>query len=383
MEELISLGRELENAAEPGFLEHRTHQILAARFRGRGFVIQEFHGMPGFSATADGLADGKTVAILADMDGLPPTAGSAAYAHLCGHHQQMVALFAAACVLQERAAHLLQRVAFVAVPAEEYVDLDRREALRRTGAVHWLSGKQELIERGFFKGIRAVLASHSASLGNPLSVNSVVAMNGFEALQFAFRGQSAHAGAAPHLGRNAQNAACLFVQACAFLREGFEEGKHIRIHPVLRMKPEQAVNLIPDTAMVETYARAADAPAVQEIVQRLTAAAAGCANALGVEFETRMLRGYAPFRVDPALHHALRRTAQRMGIEFIEDGFSAASSDMGDLSVLLPSIIVGLPGTNGRLHQPEFRVIDETAAYVFPGEVLAELAIDVLAEAER
>jgi metal-dependent amidase/aminoacylase/carboxypeptidase family protein len=287
-------------------------------------------------------------------------------------------MFAAACTLQDRADHLLERVVFIAAPAEEYVELDRREELRNAGAIHWLSGKQELIERGIFTGVRAVLATHSAALENPRSVNSVVAMNGFEELRFAFRGVSSHAGATPHLGRNAQNAACLFLQACAFLRESFDEEKNIRIHPILRLKPGQAINIVPAAAFVETYARAADVPAIEETIRRLTAAAAGCASAIGVESMVQRLRGYAPFHVDSGLHEELRQTARRLGIAFLEDRFSAASSDMGDLSLLLPSIIVGLPGTNGHLHQSDFRVIDETAAYIFPGEVLAELVKGIL-----
>jgi metal-dependent amidase/aminoacylase/carboxypeptidase family protein len=62
-----------------------------------------------------------------------------------------------------------------------------------------------------------------------------------------------------------------------------------------------------------------------------------------------------------------------MGIDFIEDRFSAASSDMGDVSRLVPSIIVGLPGTNGLLHQSGFKITDEQSAYVFGAELLAGL----------
>lgn len=376
-DDLLSLGRELERSAEGGFFEQRTHELLAERFRRRGFLLQKFTGMPGFAATVDGRLEGKTAAVVADMDGLPSgersDAGGPSYAHLCGHHQQMTVMYGAARLLQERAPGSLAHAAFLATPAEEYVELERREQLRRAGSVRWLSGKQELIERGIFAGFRQVVATHSALLPGHRSVNSVVSMNGFDVLRFAFRGKSAHAGATPHLGRNAQNAASLFLQACAFLREGFDEEKHIRIHPILRLRPDQAVNLIPDAAFVETYARGVDVETVEETARRLTAAAAGCAAALGTEVETERLRGYAPFHVDPGLHDALRKTAGEMGIDFIEDRFSAASSDMGDVSRLVPSIIVGLPGTNGLLHQSGFKVTDEQSAYEFGAELLAGL----------
>jgi metal-dependent amidase/aminoacylase/carboxypeptidase family protein len=196
-------------------------------------------------------------------------------------------------------------------------------------------------------------------------------MNGFDVLRYRFHGTSAHAGAQPHEGRNAQNAAALFLQACAFLREQFREDSHIRIHPVLRLKPDQAVNFIPDWASVETYARAVDPETIAETVAELEAAARGCAAALGVGVESERLPGYAPFAADPQLHRLTRETAQELHASFLEEDFSAASSDMGDVSLQKPSVIVGLPGSNGRFHSPEFAVTDEEAAYRFPSEFLS------------
>ena len=101
--------------------------------------------------------------------------------------------------------------------------------------------------------------------------------------------------------------------------------------------------------------------------------------ALGIDVETERVRGYAPFHVDGGLHDALRKSAGEMGVDFIEDRFSAASSDMGDVSRLVPSIIVGLPGTNGLLHQSDFKVTDEQSAYVFGAELVAGLIQRLLA----
>jgi amidohydrolase len=376
MEDLVALGRELQSTAEPGFFEFRTHALLSARFREAGFTVEEFPGMPGFSATADGRLSGKSLALIADMDGLP--SGGGGYAHLCGHHQQMAALLGTALRLREASPALLSRTAFLAVPAEEYVELERREELRSRGGVERLSGKQELIRRGAFRGFRWVISTHSSGITGPRAAGSVLAMNGFDVLRFAFRGRAAHAGSAPHLGRNAQNAACLFLQACAFLRETFPEDRHIRIHPVMRLKPDQAVNLIPDAAFVESYARALDDAAVEETAGKLAAAAGACGAALGVEVDTERLPGYAAFHADPALSDALRASAAETGAAFVEEGFSAASSDMGDVSRVVPSVMVGLPGSNGLLHNPEFRITDEEAAYRFPAEILAVLVRRVL-----
>ncbi len=381
--ELIGLGRELAAAAEPGFFEHRTQAILVGRFRAKGFEVREFPGMTGFLAcVGDAVAGGgaRRLALVADMDALPQPGGvPTGYAHSCGHHLQMTALLGAACLLRERHPELAPGVAFLATPAEEYVELERREALRREGRVRALSGKQELLLRGVFDAFEAVVASHAGPSG-PGVVGSVLAMNGFEVLRWSFRGASAHAGAHPHRGRNAQNAAALFLQACAFLRESFPEDRHVRIHPILRLPPDQPVNRIPEAAFVETYVRAVDPRTVEDTARRLESAAEGCAAAIGVEVAIERLHGYAPFRADPRLHALLRRSVEARGLCFIEEPFSAASSDMGDVSQLKPSVIVGLPGTNGLLHEAGFRVTDEREAYALPAELLADYLERLLKE---
>lgn len=40
MQELISLGRQLWDNAEPGFFETKTHKILSSRFKELGFIIE-------------------------------------------------------------------------------------------------------------------------------------------------------------------------------------------------------------------------------------------------------------------------------------------------------------------------------------------------------
>jgi len=378
LDDLITLGRTLRDQAEPGFFETETHRILKERFTDLGFSVQEFDGIPGFIASSDGKRENKSVALLADMDGLPTGEGGS-YQHSCGHHLQMTALYGTARHLRDSAPSVLSRIAFIAASAEEYVDFDRRETLRRNGRVRHFSGKQELIERGMFEPFRRIVATHAAQLGDSRTVSSVLRMNGFQVLRFRFQGTSAHAGAHPHLGKNAQNAASLFLQACAFLREEFPEDRHIRIHPVLRLKADQAVNFIPDLAVVESYVRAVDPQTVRDVAKKLRRAAEGCARAIILGVETEQIPGYAPFAADRTLHDLLRSTAAAEGVEFIEEEFSAASSDVGDVSQIKPAVIVGLPGTNAKFHSPEFRVMDEQAAYVFPAEFLSRFLARVAA----
>lgn len=250
------LGALLWEHPEPGFYEVETHKILSEAFTSRGFVLEEFKDFPGFIATVDGEMETKRIYVIADMDALPnPQDAEGRYIHSCGHHQQMAVLYEAARLLQDQDPEVLKSLAFVAVPGEEYIDFPLRRKLQEEGKITFLSGKLELLHRGVFDKPDFVIATHSAGKEVPVFINSVRKMSGFKVMSFHFTGRSSHAGAQPHRGINAQNAASLFLQAAAFLRESFDEEDHIRIHPILKLAPDQSVNLIPAVATVETFVR--------------------------------------------------------------------------------------------------------------------------------
>ncbi|MFP4267265.1 MAG: M20/M25/M40 family metallo-hydrolase, partial [Spirochaetaceae bacterium] len=108
------------------------------------------------------------------------------------------------------------------------------------------------------------------------------------------------------------------------------------------------------------------------------AAARGCAQALGVEIKVDISPGYLPVCTNPTLHQLANETADEMGIGFEESDFGAASSDVGDISQKIPSIIIGLPGTNGRFHHPDFRVVDEDLAFQFPPDFIRRYLAKIL-----
>lgn len=380
MRSYVELGRRLWENAEGGFLEWKTQEVLVDGFRAEGFEVEPFGEIPGFLARWPGTGDHR-VALITDMDALP--LGGGEYRHMCGHHQQLTTLLATATELRATAPELLEEVSFIAFPGEEYVELERREELRAEGTITYLSGKQEMFHRGLLSGYRAVIATHSAGMPAEPAVNSVRRMNGFEELSLLFRGLSAHAGAAPHKGRNAQNAGSLFLQAAAFLRERFEDEDHIRIHPILRLPAEQPVSFIPDTARVETYVRGARPAAISRTTDELIEAAEGCARAIGVEVEVMRRPGYLPLETDETLHRLVGETAAELDIPFEDELFGSASTDVGDISQQIPSVIVGLPGTNGAFHRRDFETIDEDLAYNFPPRFLIPYLKKVVANLEE
>lgn len=148
MKELILLGRQLWDNAEPGFFEIRTHEILSKKFKEIGFKIQEFENIPGFTATIDDNYESKPISLISDMDALPlPGDPENKYIHSCGHHVQMTALFGTALLIKKESPELLKEIAFFAIPAEEYIDFDKREELIKDKRISLMSGKLELIKR--------------------------------------------------------------------------------------------------------------------------------------------------------------------------------------------------------------------------------------------
>lgn len=396
MSDYTLLGQRFWDSAEGGFLEWKTQAILEEQFRDAGFEVEPFGDIPGLRARwagdsgaggaagsprpgagSTGLRAAGRIALISDMDALP--LGEGRYRHMCGHYQQLTALVSTAKELARRAPELLDEVDFIACPAEEYVELDRRRKLRETsGTITYLSGKQELLHRGVLDGYAAIIATHSARLPQRKMVSSVRKMNGFNELKLTFRGVSAHAGAAPEKGRNAQNAAALFLQAAAFLRERFVEEEHIRIHPVLRLPPDQPVSFVPEIAVVESYVRGATPEAVERTAGELIDAAEGCAKAIGVTVEIDLQPGYKPLATNELLHELVGTTAADLGVDFEDEEFGAASTDVGDISQQIPAVIVGLPGTNGHFHRPDFRTVDESLAFDFPPEFLVPYLRNVL-----
>ena len=49
----------------------------------------------------------------------------------------------------------------MAVPAEEFIEIEYRQKLKEEGKIHFLAGKQELIYRGAFDDVDMAMMIHS------------------------------------------------------------------------------------------------------------------------------------------------------------------------------------------------------------------------------
>lgn len=397
-EEIKSIGREIWNNPELGYKERKTGALMAEVLRGLGAACRTGVGLTGVKGSLSGRAACGVIAIAGDMDSVicpehPNADAETGAAHSCGHHGQVAAVLGTAMGLAGAGAMewLDGEVQFLGMPAEEYVELDFRRRLVTRGAVPFIGGKASWIALGELDGIDLYLASHSGQMDGGCVVSAQRGgTNGFIGKMIRFRGREAHAGGAPHLGVNALNAAVVALVALNAQRETLQESEAIRIHPIIT-KGGDLVNVVPADVRLETYVRGRTLEGIFDADAKLERAMRGGALAIGAEVEIETLPGYLPQRPELAIPAVLdlldANAALAVGAGRVMRGnpaaFTAASSDFGDVSHIMPAARITTGGVDGPGHSKDFRVVDEYAAYVVPAKVFALTVIDLLWDRAR
>jgi amidohydrolase len=314
--------------------------------------------------------------IVPDHPCADPATGAA---HACGHHAQIAGLLGAAMALADTGImrHLAGNIALMAVPAEEYVQIEYRRHLMREGKIEFLGGKPEFIRLGLFDDVNMALMIHTGGgKGTRISATS----NGCVAKQVQFIGKAAHAGGSPHTGINALNAATLALSAIHAQRETFREADTVRVHPIIT-KGGDAVNVVPADVRIESFVRAKTLEAILDADRKVDRALKAGAMAVGAQVELTTLPGYMPLMCNPLLNAVYKANVMPFVSEdTIEEGsHSTASTDMGDVTQIMPAIQPLLGGSTGAGHGADWMVDDPELAYLAPAKVLAMCAIDLLA----
>lgn len=388
-EELISMGHELYTRAERGFAEVHTSSFIAEKLRGLGLDVKTGLAHTGLRASV-GKENGVNVALISELDGIlcpsHPQAAPDGMSHACGHHAQMIAMLGAAMALSapEVACELDGQATFFAVPSEEFLSEDIRRGLRESQISTHSGGKAELIYRGYFKDIDIAVTTHAHMLPYDdydfLLGNS--ACTGFIGKTATFYGKAAHAAGAPHRGVNAMNAAALALSALGMIRETFQEKDYIRVHPIMR-EAGSAVNVVPDKAVLDMMVRAGNLKAVAEVSEKTDRAFRGAAYSLGAEVKIQDVPGYLPV-IERLPDRVMKEAADLMGnsvkwASIIPGQENMTSTDVGDLTHLMPVLNFTFSGFEGALHSSDFRLTDAEKAFVNPAKLMALIAYRLLA----
>ena len=402
-EAIRSLAESVHAEPELGYKETETTRKVAEEFRGLGLDVETELAVTGARARAgaesetgedeeDDADDEFVFAVLGELDALVNPGHPAAdpetdACHACGHEAQLANLVGAAYGLVASGVvdDLPGAVEFIAVPAEEYLDLEYRRSLLDDGQIEFFGGKQELIRRGYFDDVDCAAMIHAASETPEREVTTDFSSNGFVGKTVQYEGRESHAGGAPEEGVNALNAAMTGMNAVNANRETFPDGEHVRVHPIVT-KGGDGVNVVPADVRMESYVRAKSVDAIEDANETTNRALESGGMAVGSNVTIEDFPGYLPLRTDETLVAAFDDNAREViGGDAVhgEHQHVTGSTDMGDVSQIVPAVHPWTGGFEGAAHSTEFGAVDEEMAYLLPAKVTASMVVDVLADPEK
>lgn len=368
------VAKEIWDYAELGFLEDKSTAALQGLLAQEGFKIDKgVAGMPtAFVAT---YGSGKPViGILAEFDALPglsqqaqPTKSPVAEGgsgHGCGHNLFGTASSASAIALKTWLAQSKRpgTVKLYGTPAEE------------GGAA-----KVYMARAGLLEGVDAVINWHPSSQNNASAQTCLAVIQGM----FRFYGVSAHAAAAPDRGRSALDGVEAMDYMVNMMREHVPQES--RIHYVIK-KGGEVPNVVPDYAEVEYIVRSPKVEDVKNLWARVVKAAEAGAMGTETNVKVEIISGIYNLLPNETLAKLQYENLKKVGgviytpeeeafakkmqesfnfkappiseaqkVQEYKVGFFPASTDVGDISWLVPTAGLGtataVPGTPGHSWQ--------------------------------
>ena len=205
--DIIATRRYLHARPETGFEEHETAAYIANRLRVAGLDVREGIAETGIIARLKGGKPGRTLAIRADIDGLPVNeltglefASKNGRMHACGHDGHITMALTAAEILAAMSDQIVGEVVFIFQPSEELCN----------GAVAMIDdGAMDLIDADVVIGTHLWNQTPIGYVG----VNQSTVFAGADLFEIKVKGHGGH-GAMPHLTVDPVVAAANIINAC-------------------------------------------------------------------------------------------------------------------------------------------------------------------------
>ena len=310
-DEIIDLSHRIHADPEPAFEEHHASAWIAEALRRHGFEVEHPAGSLATAVRATRRGgkggDGPRIGILAEYDALP------GLGHGCGHNTMAASGVGAAIALAAVADELPGEIVFLGTPAEERG-----------------SGKQIMIDDGLFEGVDAALLYHPCDRSHvesfPLASEDVTVV---------FHGLQAHAASDPWKGRNALDAMIQLFTSVGLWRQQLRSTA--RVHGIIT-EGGTAANIIPDRTAAWFMIRADDQAYYDEMKSQFTKMAEAAALATGTTAEVTYSGGATTMRNNGPLVERFRANMAAYGIDDMGDDPNAGSTDMANVSWVVPTI---------------------------------------------
>lgn len=379
--EIIASGEKLLRMPELSYRETQTSAYVTEHFEKLGLPLRKGLAITGVRAECDTGRPGPKLGILGELDGLivpnhtfadPDTHA----AHACGHHAALNAMLFAATFLTrpEVKEHLSGSFAFVGTPAEECQDQPFIASLVKEGKLEFFGGKSQMIAEGVFDDVDLAMMLHAGSENFTPS-----GFNGFVMKNLIFKGKSAHAGANPERGVNAITMMRSAMSMIDAQRDTFRDEDHVRIHGYIPDGGE-AVNVVPDRCVFTLQVRGGSAEAIRDASEKVDRCVRAAAIAFGGETEVQNIFGFMPLVPYDAFDELHKANAALIAPEhpFTKGIYRPSSTDMGDVSMIIPSLHAYFRGFAGSAHTDGFVADDRKAVTVDGVKFLVFNAIDLL-----
>ncbi len=359
-QELNELSLRIHANPEVAFREVKSAAWLAEYLKDNGFSIEK--GICGLAtAFRASYGEGKpAIVLLAEYDALPKIG------HACGHNLIATSAVGAGVAAKLAIDKYGGTILVMGTPGEEMY-----------------GGKVIMADKGAFNDVDIAMMVHPAGLNT-----AATRFLACQALEVEFFGKAAHAAARPEVGVNALEAMLQSFAAINSLRQHIKDSA--RIHGIITDGGE-AANIVPAHSAGQFIVRAEDDNYLDELKEKVLDCFRGSATASGARLEYKWGEvRYTPFRNNLTLARLFRRNLQSLGrrVSLYEPGIGIGSSDIGNVSQLVPSIhpLIAIAPAKVVTHSPQFAEMAGseagTKALLDAAKALAMTVVDLVANPE-
>lgn len=287
---IISHRRELHKIPELGLELPKTAAYVKAQLTALGIPFQELVNGNALVGLIKGDFPGKTLAIRADMDGLPVREATGLEfssqnenMHACGHDGHTAMLLGAAKVLNENRHLLHGSVKLLFQPGEEYP-----------------GGAKPMIEEGCMENphVDAVIGLHEGNINNvvmpgEIGVSYGKSMASMDRILLRVIGKGVH-GAYPEQGVDPIVIAAEIISSLQRIISREINAADNGLISICRIQGGFNQNIIPDVVEMEGTVRATDPEVREKLARRISEVAQGIAQTFNAQCEVTYEFKYPP-----------------------------------------------------------------------------------------